>query len=150
MFIEFAGESLINAPTLIAAAYLFPGPQAKLFMYLIYHDDPLMAFIAYLCLYLPSILICNVFIGNYALFCTPTYYNIRMTMQAVSNGLVFFLVVWMLQHEGCFFTTVTFTSVVIFAVAKLYRLRELAAMSLGIFLVSARSIILYANKGIPF
>ena len=38
---------------------------------------------------------------------------------------------------------------VIFAVAKLYGIREPAAISLGIFLISARSLILHVNKGVP-
>jgi hypothetical protein len=35
-------------------------------------------------------------------------------------------------------------------VAKLYKLRELFAITLGIFLISARTIILNVNKNIPF
>lgn len=35
-------------------------------------------------------------------------------------------------------------------VAKLYRLRELFAITLGIFLISTRTIILNINKDIPF
>ena len=119
-------------------------------MFFIHHYDLVGAILGYLCLYLPSILICNVFIGNYSLFCTKAYYHIRQTMQSVSNALVLYLVIWMLKNEDCFFGTVVYASLVIFAVAKLYRTRELAAIALGIFLVSCRSIILYANKNIPF
>ena len=90
--------STLAPSTLIAASYLIPGPQAKLFMFLIYHNDPINAIAAYLCIYLPSILICNVFIGNYEQFCSATYFNIRQTIQAVSNGLVFFLAYWMLKE----------------------------------------------------
>ena len=91
--------SNITSATLIAASYLIPGPQIKVFMFLIYHNEPLNALIAYFCLYLPSILICNIFIGYYSMFCSMTYFNIRLTIQAVSNGLVFSLVILMLKEE---------------------------------------------------
>ena len=123
LFENMAAHSTISGATLIAGSYLVPGPQAKVFMFLIYHNDLLSAVVAYLCLYLPSILMCNIFIGYYSMFCSLTYFNIRLTIQAVSNGLVFYLVVWMLRQEKCFLNTVICASVVIFAVAKLYRAR---------------------------
>lgn len=106
--------------------------------------------IAYACLYLPPILLVNIYISYRRHFFSRTYYNIRQSIQAVGNAIVFCLVFEMLSHEACFFNSICYSAVVIMVVAKLYRLRELFAITLGIFLISARTIILNINKNIPF
>lgn len=49
-------------------------------------------------LYLPPILLANIFVGYRPYFFTPTYYNIRQSIQAVGNGIVFCLVYQMLSQ----------------------------------------------------
>jgi len=106
--------------------------------------------LCYICLYLPSILLTNIFFGYRPHFYVTAYHNIRISIQSVGNGIVFCLVIWMLRQEGCFFNSICYSAVVIMVVAKLYKLRELFAITLGIFLISARTIILNVNKNIPF
>ena len=106
--------------------------------------------VGYLALYSPSLLLVNIFLGYRVHFFTRTYYNIRQSIQAVGNGIVFCLVYWMLSEEACFFNSICYSAVVIMVVAKLYKLRELFAITLGIFLISIRTIILNVNKNVPF
>lgn len=119
-------------------------------MFFIVHSQLNNVLIGYVCLYLPSILLTNIFFGYRPYFYTVTYYNIRQSIQAVSNGIVLCLVYWMLANEPCFFNSICCSAVVIMVVAKLYRLRELMAITLGIGLISARTVILNVNKGIGF
>lgn len=119
-------------------------------MFFIVHNQIKNVIIAYFCLYLPPILLINIFIGYRTFFYSDTYYNIRQSIQAVGNGIVFCLVFWMLKEEECFFNSICYSAVVIMVVAKLYRLRELFAITLGIFLISIRTIILNVDKNISF
>lgn len=147
---QSTGKSTLTPNTLISLSFLFPGPHSKAFMFFIIHSQIKNDVIGYLCLYAPSILLTNIFIGYRPYFYTQTYYNIKLSIQAVGNGIVLCLVFWMLSNEGCFFNCVTYSAVVIVVVAKLYKLRELFAITLGILLISIRSIILNVNKGISF
>jgi chromate transport protein ChrA len=66
-------------------------------MFFIVHSQIKNVIIAYLCLYLPPILLVNIFITYRPYFYTRTYYNIRQSIQAVGNGIVFCLVIKMLE-----------------------------------------------------
>lgn len=92
------GSSTLSPNTLISLSFLFPGPHAKAFMFFIIHTEIDHVVIGYGCLYLPTILLTNIFIGYRHYFYTFTYYNIRQSIQAVGNGIVFCLVIWMLRN----------------------------------------------------
>lgn len=119
-------------------------------MFFIIHTQIQNAMIGYACLYLSPILLVNIYIAYRHHFFTRTYYNIRQSIQCVGNGLVFCLVFQMLSNQPCFFNSICYSAVVIMVVAKLYKLRQLFAITLGIFLISARTIILNINKNISF
>lgn len=95
---ETIGSSTLSFNTLIALSFLFPGPQSKAFMFFIFHNQTNNVIIGYLCLYMPSIFLTNIFIGHRHRFYTKTYYNIRESIQAVGNGIVFSLVYVMLGN----------------------------------------------------
>jgi hypothetical protein len=60
-------------------------------MFFIDHKKVIDVLIGYVCLFLPSILLANIFIGYRPHFFSRTYYNIRQSIQAVGNGIVFLL-----------------------------------------------------------
>lgn len=95
---EWIGSSTLSPNTLISLSFLFPGPHSKAFMFFIIHTQLKNVLIGYGCLYLPSILLINIFISYRPYFYTRTYYNIRQSIQAVGNGIVFCLVFWMLSN----------------------------------------------------
>lgn len=92
------GQSTLSSNTLISLSFLFPGPHSKAFMFFIIHTQINNVIIGYLCLYLPPILLANIFIGYRPHFFTRTYYNIRQSIQAVGNAIVFCLVYEMLRN----------------------------------------------------
>ncbi len=96
LYQNYIKTSTLSANTLISLSFLFPGPHSKTFMFLMAESQLQQGFIGYMCLYLPSILLTNIFIGYRPYFFTSTYYNIRQSIQAAANGVVFCLVYWML------------------------------------------------------
>lgn len=67
-------------------------------------------------------------------------------VQAASNGLVMIGVGRMLGQEDCHLHIAFFTTLVLLTVTKLYKLNEIVAALLGVFLVASRAAVLHFNN----
>jgi hypothetical protein len=134
---------------LYALGYLLPGLHLKAYFLLLGTQQWSFLLLAYFALHLPSLLVLCLGVAYRKVWLSGTWGKMGAGMQAASNGLVLVGVGRMLGEEECHLHIAFFTTLVLLTVTKLYKLNEMVAALLGVFLVASRAAVLHFNNKKP-
>lgn len=132
--------------SIYALGYLLPGLHLKALFLLLRQGSWSFLLFAYVALHLPSLLMLCLGVAHRRVWLSVVWGKMIAGVQAASNGLVMIGMARMLGEEDCHLHIAFFTTLVLLTVTKLYKLNEIVAALLGIFLVASRAAVLHFNN----